>query len=1128
MSVSEDFIIEEEDLDEIEYLEILSLDEIIKENPSFIALSRDEIYHNLYELFKNKRKADDITQLFYDVINNNNEKLGKLKDYSHYVFKTDAEKQDYTDLDKEGDADYFNGLEKLNASRCTDAKNKYFFSLKYDDASKHMRFKPASQDASVLLEIPTGTKEYPLYYPVYPADDVNIPLLAAYYKIPTATINDYIYNKITAHLFNSKNVNYQASEHFTSINKLVSHTKPPIETVIQYLKDSFELDYNHLNNALKRFGYSLDFINVSDFDKLCTYMTSITTDKERVSVIRGSKIKKPDVLNKKMAFFDKLSSTMKLLKLSEKTVDMLTNLRAALDDQALNKVQEDFEIPSFNIYDIINEINTNNMTLEQVIDKIRNLKQRLNLEHGSKTIKGLLETQDLIEDILNEYENMKANFDYARQHTFDYDKDGKSFVVFYKELHEILEGANEDNYEGIPEILKNNAYEAFEDMDNVVTDVFGNIQGDEDTVGKAKKNDLEKYWLNLQFKDDIGFVEMLRILLPMIGKIEKIAALPIDYHLLCAELFKTHRGVSTKYNDLQKAFDEKGVVIGSNVIADIAKVSPYVSFYVDLNMGAEIKNIIVEVNKNYAKQLNDIFCLAIAWWSIDVQERILGNTLYIDDNALNPAYIDKWYAYGMPIQAKEKNGVLPYLAHIIIDMLKESNEYVLSENIQADALKVIETDFKDVITILRKTHEAFKEKKKVEQGVVAQRNMIENIRNKKFDKIATDFINALIYMPGVNYKKVHKFLLGCCLQKIDKDFKADNDLIAASRKDLLDIKKRFATRKETNKKRYVRYYPIAKKPELEEDDDISEIMYMKTDPYVYTIANNNQIIDKWLDTMYDKSPLLPNAIIDEVKNNPRKLNEHIDKHIKIMQTTARNRDNELSNLFLVGKMNYKLTMNLLLSISKLLNTTNDNDDNDDDNVKHLLKLSIDSIKNIIPMLNKLNRVYNEDVRQDIDKINAYVVSRAMCLPSNPELNINNYLVAMVQMPANFIENNTKRIYTEMVNILKFARFPTMAENIEFLNKKREENKQQKLSILNNKTVEENQLISNLKKAGIKHNLMQMELEEIQEERDVNDDIYQNDENADVSQGENDFKMHQEDYDDDESMDAEDMGFIYSR
>jgi hypothetical protein len=1118
MSVSGDFIIEDEELDEIEYLEILSLDEIIKENPSFIALTRDEIYHNLHDLFKNKRKAEDLTQLFYDVIENNNEKHGKIKDYTNYVFKADAEKMDFSELDKEADAEHFNGLEKLKILQNKDAKNRYFFCLKYDSTSQNLKLKPNTGDTSIVLELPSGTREYPIYYPVFPADDVNVPILAAYYKIPTASISDYIYSKITAHLFNRKNVNYQPSENYTTVSKLLVHTKPSIEVVIQHLKDTFELDYNHLNNALKQFGYSLDFIQISDFDKLCAYMTSITKDKERVSVNRPFKIKKPDVLNKKLVFFDKLSTTIKLLKLSEKTLDMLTNLRAALQDQALNKINDELQLPSFNIYDIISEINSDSITLEQVIDKIKSIKHQLNIEHSTKTINHFLETQENIEDILEEYDSIKTNFEYARYHTFDYDKDGKSFVTFYKELHEILEGGNEDNYEGIPEILKNNAYEAFEDMENVANGI--DLEEEDAAINKGK-HDLEKYWLNLQFKDDLGFVEMLKILLPMIGKIEKIAGLPIDYHLMCSELFKNYRGISTKYHELQKALEGNGLVLGNNIVADIAKVSPYASFYVDLNMGAEIKNIIIEVNKAYVKQLNEIFCYAIAWWSLDIQERMLENILFVDENALNPAYMNTWYAYGMPIQPKEKNGVLPYLALIIVDMLKEGNDYVLSENIQVDALKVIENSFKDRIVELRKSHETFKEKKKVEQGVIAQKIMIENVKNKKFDKIATDFINALLYMPGVNYKKVHKFLLGCCLQKINKDFKADNDLVAAARKDLLDIKKRFASRKETNKNRYLRYYPESKK---KGEDEISDIEYIKTEPYVYKIANDSHIVSRWLNNMYDKSPLLPNAIIDEIIENPRKLNEHIDRYIKIIQTTSRNRDNELVNLFVIGKMNYKILLNMLLCICKVLNTNNETDAN----VKNLVKLSIDSIKNIIPMLNKLNKVYNDEIQQDIEKINAYVVSRAMCLPSNPELNVNNYLVAMTDMPANFIENNAKNIYSEMVNILKFAKFPTMAENIDFLNKKREENKQMKLNILNNKTVEENQLISNLKKAGIKHDLMKMDLDEIQEENNV-DDIYQNDEDDDVSKGEYDYRMHQDNYDDDDdSMVAEDMGFIYSR
>ncbi len=1116
MSVAGDFIIEDEELDEIEYLEILSLDEIIKENPFFIALSRDEIYKNLHDLFKYERKARDLTQLFYDVIDNNNEKHGKLKDYSNYIFKTDAEKKDFSELDKEDDANAFNALEKLKIEQNKAAKNQYFFSLKYDDSSQNLKLKLNTNDPSIVLELPSGTKDYPIYYPVFPADDVNVPILAAYYKIPVATINDYIYNKIASHLFNRQNINYQPSEHYTDVNKLVQHTRPSIEVVIQHLKDSFELDYSHLNNALKRFGYSLDFIRVDDFDKLCDFMKSVTKDKERISVNRPSKGKRPDVLNKKLAFFDKLSTTMKLLKLSEKTVDMLTNLRATIADQTLNKKDDDFELPSFNIHDIITEINTDNMTLEQVIDKIRGIKQQLNMEHSAKTINHFLETQENIEEILEEYDSIKSNFEYARYHTFDYDKDGKSFITFYKELHEILEGSNEDNYEGIPEILKNNAFEAFEDMDNVAADIV-----EDEEVNRNNKNDLEKYWLSLQFKDDIGFVEMLKVLLPMIAKIEKLAGLPIDYNLLCSDLFKNYRGVSTKYNELQKGFQEKGIVIDTKSLADIAKVSPYASFYVDLNMGTEIKNIIIEVNKAYVRQLNEIFCFSIAWWALELQHSILENTLFVNDNALNPAYIDTWYVYGMPIQPKEKNGVLPYLAHIIVDILKESNDYVLSENIQVDALKTIENGFKDRIAELRKKHEIHKEKKKVEQGIIAQRIMIENVKNKKFDRIATDFINALIYMPGVNYKKVHKFLLGCCLQKIDKDFKADNDLIAAARKDLLDIKKKFATRKETNKKRYMRYYPVNKKEADEEEN--ADIAYIKTEPYVYSIANDSQIVDKWLDGMYDKSPLLPNIIIDEIKSNPRKLTEHIDKHLKIIQTTSRNKDNELANMFVVGKVNYKIMLNMLLCICKILNTTK----NDDENVKNLLKLSINSIKSIIPMLNKLNRVYNNEVQQDIEKINAYIVSRAMCLPSNPELNVNNYLVAMMDMPVNFIENNAKNIYGEIVNILRFAKFPNMAENIEFLNKKREENKQMKLNILNNKTVEENQLISNLKKAGIKHDLMKMDLDDIQEENNNINDIYQRDDNAD--NGERDFKMSQDNYDDDDdNMVAEDMGFIYSR
>lgn len=1104
------FHIEDEDLDEIEYLEILSLDEIIKDNPSFVALSRDEIYNNLYDLLKHRKKSENITQLFYDILDNNNERLGKLKDYTNYVFKVDAEKQDYSDLDKEDDIAQFDNLNKLNIIRHNEGKNKYFFAIKYNEDSKHMRMKPSAVINTELTN--EDNADFPIYYPVFPMDDVNIPILASYYKIPIVTINDYIYAKITSHLFNNKNTNLQHSERFTSIDKLVVNTRPDIHKIVEYLKDCFDLDYANINNVFKRFGYSLDFITYADFEKLCDHMTAIAShEKERHSINRPFKIKKPDLINKKMVFFDKMNTTMKLLDLSEKSIDILQNLKLAFDDKKFNTIEKD-ELPqlqSLHIYDIIKDINDDKMTLEQVIDKLKSIKHQLNIDYSIKTINNLLETKQELDEIVTEYETIRDDFEYARYHTFDYDKDGKSFIVFYKEIKEILEGGNDDNYEGVPHILKNDDYEDFEDTDNVANDTQDEIN--------VKVNELEKYWLNLRYKDEAGFVELLRILLPIINQIVAVSRISIDFDLLCSELFKHFRSITTKYNDLRKSFDEKGITLATNIVQDIAKITPYASQNVDLNMGTDIKNIIVSVNKRYIETLNDAFNMSVAWWSLYIQEKILDNSIVINENELSPIYVDRWFAYGVPVQNKERAGVLVYLCHVIIDMLKETNNYMIGQNIQKDAMNVIETVYKEKVGELRANHEVIKDKKKIEQGVIAQRIMVENIQKKKFDRIATDFINALVYMPGVNYRKIHKFLLGCCLQKIDKDFKADNDLVASGRKDLIDVKKKFATRKETNKKRYLRYFPADKKRQVEEEDlREDEIQYMKIDPYIYNIRNDNKIVEGWLDSMYDKNPLLPNDIINEIKDNSRNLVDRINKNITILKTTSRNKNSDLDTLFVIGKMNYR---NILLAINKILNTH----EKDDENVNKMVKVSIEGINNILPDLYRLNKVVNDEIKQDIDRINAYIVTRAMCLPSNPDLNINMILMPIMQLPQNFIEENARRIHNHVLNMLKFGKFPTMQENIDFLNKKREENKQMKLNILNNKTVEENQLISNLKKAGIKHDLMKMEMDDIKEddEKNINDD-------EDVSRGEKDFELEEEEYDDDDLMEHSDMGFIYSR
>ena len=122
---------EDEELDNIEYLEIISLDDIIKDNPSFIALSRKDIKDSLFELFVNNKKADDITNLFYNILNDIEDNRGKLKNYDNYIFNAEVEKIDssYDTIDK-NDALNFNNLKKKSVLNHDIAKDKYFFCIK--------------------------------------------------------------------------------------------------------------------------------------------------------------------------------------------------------------------------------------------------------------------------------------------------------------------------------------------------------------------------------------------------------------------------------------------------------------------------------------------------------------------------------------------------------------------------------------------------------------------------------------------------------------------------------------------------------------------------------------------------------------------------------------------------------------------------------------------------------------------------------------------------------------------------------------------------------------------------------------------------------------------------------------
>ena len=1142
--------IEDEELDDIEYLEIMSLDDIIKDNPSFIALSSIDIHDNLYNMFLNKKKADNVVKLFYEIIEDNNKKRGLLNNYENYIFNVEAEKieNDLLRIKDPEDANYFNKLEKREISDYDKAKNKYFFCLKYNNESTNIRF---NDDKTILVSLePYQNKEFPVYYPVFPIDEVNIPIISAYYKIPKTTINDNIYEHITSFLINNNNINLKFAYNYDNVRELIKDVQPDIKHIIRYLNetkdDNYTLNYNNINSIFKKFGKSLDLINETDYDILYDYMISITEyEKERKNISRQVKIKKSDISNKKLIFFDKLKSILNLLDLKDNMITFLENTKIILDEHISNVfiTDEITNLNSINIYDLILHIDiSENEEIEQILSNIKQFIHLKNIKETINAIDKILNTHFNKDVIFNNYEILKKKVEYSRNHITDYDTDGKQYLISYREIKEIKEGKDIDKYEGIPNDYAEENID-IEDQDNFANDIY-DIKYTIDSI------DINKYLTNINYKSEDGFIDGLKIILPELYEISKLSNIELDYDILCSELFKYNRSIPSRRYIYTNEFREKNMELDNILLKILEKVPPkHISNIKGLvsELDKNVIDLIIFINDKWLKMIKKMFIHAISFWIINVQEKILENTFPLDENYLNDNYIVNWYKYGSPfnnLKKSEDKGVLPYILNITKEYLSNNNEFLINiDNLLTNTIKYIEENYITHLENMKDKFELFKNRNKEMRGLI-EKDKFNSLREKKVcvnspNTCKEQHVKSLIYMPDINYVKLHKFLHGCCLKKLDDTFSDDIDIKNAKRKDLIAWKKEFAKKRLTNKGRVLRFIPL-----LVEKKVVEKEIYINIKEDI-TYSFKYYIVSTWLNDMRLKNnTIFPIKSIDYFELYPKKIDDSIKNNLNILAKTSKNIKNDIFiSYFYKNKIKYK---NIIFAIIKILNDFSKK--KDDLEIKLLIDISIKDLRKIIIDLNNLNSLITDEYEIDIERINKYIVSRALCCPFNPDELINGSLSSTI-LNNSIIQDLMKIIYSEILKIIQVS-FPTAEENVNFLNEQREKNKQNKINILNDKSVEENLLIKELKKAGIKYKLFgeiiedeNAKLDEFMnnvDNTDVNerndkelfDNIYDvNNDNKGDEDNNNNYNEHKlTTYDndsDDENMLCEDMGFIYN-
>ena len=1125
--LDKDLIYIDEELPEIEYYEILTLDEIIEENPNFIAFTKKEIYNELYDIFNNSNKTNNFIDLFYNIV--------KEKDVNttNYILVSDSYKKKYKENDnpKEeyeepefGLREFINQFKKINKIKdinlASSEKNKLFFTIEYPYNSNFVRFKPVYK-TNIKINDDNDT------YVLNKNDDTNIPIKQIYYKTPKYLENETLSNKILAHY--NEQIDMRVVETTTDINKDFLEAKPTFNEVLEKidleeLKNIEEINYTLLSNIFEKFDLILDNINLDELNILKDYLQNIIKDiSEEKIKLKPVKYKLYNYINHKINVYNHINNIFKLLKFNEDTIDEHNNTIIKLEDykSELNNV----DILYDNIYDVTQAINNKDVDTKTVIENIKNIIEIQRLTNIIDTIKKY--NNNDLDEIEVLYNIEKENFENLNNYKQNFTNNSTlKFINISSELSEIKVQNNNTDYMFIDNAdIENNNFYDYDNKDDI--DIEENI---ETNYNQFNNLNLNKHIEKADFINAQGFKEHTRYVLEIINKIEEVCKLTVDYDYILNEIYKEYSYLPTKYYLLKTKINEQDANISDTVITNISNIS----FYNILNNVSSVEQqlsqiikvddkiikIIIDINKEYLENVKQIFYSFVSLWILNIQENIV-NDVHIHD--YNYSYIHLWDDYGFPINKTKKVGVTIYLCDIITSVFQDNESY----NIYNIDLKII----KIVTDLIDGRYEAILNKIKYligdgkisninrNKGKKYQMELVDNLNTFKKTKtiqlkntMLDNYVNALIYMPGINYNRIHKYLLGCCLQKIDKNYVSDMDMIG-KRNDLMAAKNYFGKNRQNLKNREIYYLPYPIEDKVDEILNDNENEFEKID---YDISNDFVInkYDNWLNICNndEKFTLFNKDDIDNIKKMGSNeiikiITKYLNNYLKTINVTRSSLINDYINN--INTLNFKQLSNVVIQmLSKMYHQ---------DTTDEILEYSIEYYKFLINKINELNNLNDTNNITNIIRTKAYITILILTLPYNTN-NIIGDKFQLIINTDNADDNKyrelSKMIHDNVIKVIKQSKMPTYEENKNFIDKMREEFKNKKLELFDKQNEEQRKVFNELTKIGIKvENINQEDLDIDNNDENGEEEYFMNGNNDDQDPDDLDNDDHEHMYDD---------------
>ena len=548
-------------------------------------------------------------------------------------------------------------------------------------------------------------------------------------------------------------------------------------------------------------GFSLSSMELELYDRLSGHLSNLKA-KEKVSKIaRNSKhfwkpIKRDIITPSVFSIWKGLQSCIESVTGDIKTmkeeavtsIDMLEANEEILHKSALLKKD---------IYDIIQQIQDNELTLEEVIETLVSIRKEDGLQMHLEFLKGLLE-MELEPSMLKLHTKVKmwSQLD-------DSVKNDTTIRIEASMSSMKVHGMNVQEEEGLLQSIESDSTHEY---DNVIEtrdepDASGGMPDISDLVGEEVIRD--EVTQRLQGVTE-GQREVISYVMRLLMDLQSVSGLPLDMNLLLPSVLSTINR-ATQYQELHNLVPEIPLEDIQLFFDQNSTTIAVASEEVEMRL----KNGYKKVRDGYKKAVIDAFIFSITWWVIELQNLYIGNP-----NAVQPSCVPclpVWAFYGPPMSTSSgkpnERGIANYLTCVLFSLKRDAHgslwRILDGYKNEAEFVKKIDktttqATFKEKVETLKGE---WKNKwKEVARSQLRNEVTIEQLQKQDLQpqKYLQVYVDVIKHLPKImanaafnNERVVLPVVNACCLQQLSSAFQPYADLQSHNLDVILDKRAHF-------------------------------------------------------------------------------------------------------------------------------------------------------------------------------------------------------------------------------------------------------------------------------------------------------------------------------------------------